>query len=142
MAVARGVSTKPRHRILLIEDDRDLADLYRIGLCQRGYYVSVAHDGEEGLELAVGLVPDLILLDIRLPRLSGLQLLQFLRSRPQTRSIPAVVVSNYDADELQRRGFDLGALEWLLKVNTTPADLIAWVDHWAEESAAVSGRRA
>jgi DNA-binding response OmpR family regulator len=134
MAVAHGgVSGNQALRILLIEDDRAVSDLYRKGLTDRGYDVIVARDGEEGLELALGLLPDLVLLDVRLPRLTGLQVLQFLRTRPQTHNTPVVVLSNYDADELQRRGFELGALEWLLKVRTTPADLIAWVDAWAEE---------
>lgn len=142
MAVARdGVAGNRTLRILLIEDDRDVAELYRKGLGQRGYDVSIARDGEEGLDMATGMLPDLVLLDVRLPKRTGLQVLQVLRARPHTANIPVVVLSNYDADELQRRGFELGALEWLVKVRTTPADLIAWVDHWAEENAAVARDR-
>jgi DNA-binding response OmpR family regulator len=118
-------------RILLIEDDRDVAELYRLGLDQRGYQVILARDGEEGLELAMALAPDLLLLDVRLPKLTGFQVLQHLRSRPQTRHIPVVVLSNYDAEELQQQGLELGAMEWLVKVRTTPADLIRFVEHWA-----------
>ncbi|MGH7883649.1 MAG: response regulator [Candidatus Dormibacteraceae bacterium] len=126
-------------RILLIEDDQEVAMLYCLALGRRGYEVTMAADGEEGLELAVALIPDLVLLDIRLPKLTGIQVLQFLRARPTTRNIPVVVLSNHDADELQHRGLELGAVEWLVKVQTTPVELIRWVDEWSNRGSDSSG---
>jgi CheY-like chemotaxis protein len=123
-------------RILLVEDDPDVAELYRFGLSQRGYEVTVARDGQEGLELAMALVPDLVLLDFRLPKLTGFQVLQHLRARPQTRHVPVVILSNYDAEELQQQGFELGAMEWLMKVKTSPSDLIRFVEHWSAQEPA------
>src|SRR5205807_5822338 len=110
-------------QVLLIEDDSALAQMYRIKLERDGYTVRVAGDGEEALRLIDDQMPDLIFLDIRLPKMDGLAFLEQLRAVERTRNIPVVIVSNYSEQELVSRGLQLGALEYLVKSQTTPGRL-------------------
>src|SRR5690242_13328536 len=105
-------------RVLLIEDDDAWADMYRARLTADGYTVTVASDGQQGLELARGEVPDLIYLDLRLPTKDGFEVLEQLRAAPPTATIPVIILSNYGEPELRARGLALGALEFLVKSDT------------------------
>jgi CheY-like chemotaxis protein len=111
-------------RILFIEDDRFIADMYRMGLEGGGWDIEVAYDGEEGLRRALEDPPSLILLDLLLPRLDGIEVLRRLRMDPNTSRIPVLIVSNASGlggrDEEARR---LGINDWMVKANTTPAAL-------------------
>jgi CheY-like chemotaxis protein len=104
--------------------------MYRVKLERDGYVVRVAGDGEEALELIAEELPDLIFLDIRLPKMDGMTLLERLRATPRTRNIPVVIVSNYSEEELVSRGLQLGALEYLVKSQTTPGQLSQGVREW------------
>ena len=117
-------------RVLFVEDDPSVAQMYKLKLELDGYSVTVASDGEQALDLARDLVPDIIFLDIRLPKLDGMAVLERLRSDDQTRHIPVVILSNYSERELVERGLKLGALEYLVKSQTTPAKLAGGVDGW------------
>ena len=81
--------------ILLVEDEVILAEMYRIRLEREGYLVRLAADGPSGLQQAIDAVPDLLLLDIRLPGFDGFQLLQELRHREETQNLPTIVLSNF-----------------------------------------------
>ena len=107
-------------RVLLIEDDAPVAEMYRMRLIADGYSVEIARSGEEGLRLAAETLPDLIYLDIRLPGMDGMKVLERLRASADTAAIPVVIVTNYGEPELRERGLKLGALEFLLKLETTP----------------------
>jgi DNA-binding response OmpR family regulator len=117
-------------RVLLVEDDAALAQMYRVKLERDGYTVQVAGDGEEALSLLRDEVPDLIFLDVRLPRMDGLAFLEQVRAQEQTKNIPVVIVSNYSEEELISRGLQLGALEYLIKSQTTPGQLSRGVPDW------------
>jgi len=117
-------------RLLLIEDDETAAEMYRLRLVADGYTVIVARDGEEGLSLATSAPPDLIYLDIRMPRLDGFEFLERLRSDPATQGIPVVILSNYGEANLRERGLALGALEFLIKAETTPVELSDNAGRW------------
>jgi CheY-like chemotaxis protein len=119
--------------VLLIEDDRDVLDMYRMRLERDGYTVHAAADGQAGLDAAKSLRPDIIFLDIRLPKLDGFQVLDLLRKDEATASIPVVILSNYGEDELRERGHKLGALELLVKADTPPGYLSANMDEWLKE---------
>jgi two-component system, OmpR family, phosphate regulon response regulator PhoB len=110
-------------KVLLIEDDEFAAEMYRLRLAADGYTVVVGQDGEEGLRMATDERPDFIYLDLRLPGLDGFEVLERLRSDPGTRHIPVIILSNYGEPELRERGLRLGALEFLVKADTTPAQL-------------------
>jgi CheY-like chemotaxis protein len=118
-------------RVLLIEDDAEFAEMYRLRLEADEYVVEWARDGSEGLALAHTWNPDLIFLDIRMPKMDGLELLRQLRAEQATRELPVVVLSNYGDDMLRREGQRLGILDWRTKVDTTPRGMSAWIDRWA-----------
>ena len=109
--------------VVLVEDDTDYAELYRLRLESEGYNVMVAADGEAGLALIRDTAPDLVYLDLRMPKLDGFGLLSALRADPETGHTPVVVLSNYDEPELREQGMTLGVLEWLVKADFTPAAL-------------------
>jgi two-component system phosphate regulon response regulator PhoB len=117
VAAASNASTPPtpRLRILIIEDERGLTDVLEYNLKREGYETIVAHDGQEGLRKAQTLLPDLILLDIMLPRLSGFDVCRQLRSGERTREIPIIIISAKAEETDQIVGFSLGADDYVTK---------------------------
>jgi two-component system, OmpR family, phosphate regulon response regulator PhoB len=117
---AAAVSTTPaqttaRLRVLVIEDERDLVDVLTYNLEREGYATIVAHDGLEGLRKAQTLLPDLILLDIMLPGMSGTDVCRELRSGERTRDIPIIIISARAEETDQVVGFSLGADDYVTK---------------------------
>jgi CheY-like chemotaxis protein len=101
--------------ILIAEDDRDIREFLVIALQVSGFNVIEARNGEEAVALASGQRPDLILLDVRMPKLTGFEACEILKANPDTRNIPIVFLSAYaHKDEIQR-GLQLGAEEYLTK---------------------------
>jgi DNA-binding response OmpR family regulator len=119
--------------VLLVEDDPAVLEMYRLKLELDGYRVSTATDGEDGLKKAGALSPDIIFLDIRLPKLDGLEVLRKLRAQDQTRDIPVIILSNYDEEDLVAGGLRLGAHEYLIKSRTTPSSLSEGIEDWLRE---------
>lgn len=117
-------------RVLFVEDDPSVAQMYKLKLELDGYQVTVASDGEQALELATSNPPDIVFLDIRLPKMDGLAVLEKLRDIENTKQVPVVILSNYSERELVERGLKLGALEYLIKSQTTPAKLAGGVESW------------
>ena len=117
-------------RVLLVEDDPSVAQMYKLKLELDGYRVEVAPDGEAALEMARRTAPDIVFLDIRLPKLDGLGVLEALRSDPATEPVPVVILSNFNEAELVERGAKLGALDHLIKSQTTPARLVGGIESW------------
>lgn len=118
------LSAGPLH-ILLVEDDPAVSGMYKLKLEMEGYRVTVCADGEEGLRMAREEKPQLIFLDIRLPRMDGMTVLEAMRGDDRTRHIPVVILSNYGEPPLIERGLRLGAREYLLKSETTPSSVAA-----------------
>jgi CheY-like chemotaxis protein len=116
--------------LLLVEDDVNVAKLYRMLLESRGYTVHHAADGVEGLDAARRERPDLILLDVMMPRMNGISFLQALREDPTLGAVPAVVLSNFREPRLVERAMALGALEYMVKAQTRPETLIGAIPHW------------
>ena len=117
-------------RVLFVEDDASVAQMYRLKLELDGYEVDVAGDGLMALEKARRQRPDIIFLDIRLPKMDGLSVLEALRQDPSTAHIPVVILSNWNEKELVERGISLGALDHLIKSQTTPARLSQRLRAW------------
>jgi len=104
--------------------------MYRLKLELDGYAVDVAGDGITALEKARTLRPDIVFLDLRLPKLDGLAVLERLRADTSTAAIPVVILSNWNEKELVERGVSLGALDHLIKSQTTPARLSQRLKDW------------
>jgi DNA-binding response OmpR family regulator len=118
-----GPSGLPETSVLLAEDDRGIAGLYRQRLELEGYAVTVAVDGEAALATALASVPKLVLLDVRLPVLDGLEVLERLSKDRRTRRVPVVMLTNWENAEARARALKLGALEFLLKSEVRPGEL-------------------
>jgi len=116
--------------VLFVEDDPAVAQMYKLKLELDGYAVEVAGDGVQAVEMATACPPDIIFLDIRLPKMDGLGVLEALRRDKRTSRVPVVILSNYSERELVDRGLKLGALEYLIKAQTTPARVAGGVVGW------------
>ncbi len=124
---------RDRVRVLFVEDDPSVAQMYKLKLELDGYDVEVVSDGEKALDVARSSPPEIIFLDIRLPKLDGFGVLEALRKDSRTRHVPVVILSNYSEKQLVDRGLRLGALEYLIKTQTTPARLSSGLDTWLKE---------
>lgn len=116
-------SAQPPLRILHIEDDPDLADMYALGMKMQGFDVVRAGDGVAGLEAALASSPDLAVIDIGLPLLDGLQVLARLRQDPRTAELPALLLTAFNPRDYRQRAAALGVGEVLGKSDTTPRKL-------------------
>jgi CheY-like chemotaxis protein len=111
-------------KILLIEDEEIMIGLLQKKLTKEGYDVSVARDGEKGLEAVKELDPDLILLDIVMPKMSGLEVLEEMSKDKKLRKVPVIVVSNSGQPVELDRAQKLGAKDWLVKTEFDPQEVI------------------
>lgn len=117
-------------KVLVVDDDRIVAEMYRLALSRAGHEVEIANDGVAALKAASTNRPDIVFLDIRMPEMDGIEVLRNLGSVNSTKSIPVVMLSNYDEPALVRQSLSLGAREYLVKAGTNPADLARIVSHW------------
>ena len=120
-------------KILLVEDEKILAEMYQSKLTRAGFKVFLVSEAEEGLALAKKEKPDLILLDILLPMENGIGFLTKLRKDPVIASTPVVAFSNYDDPKTKKQALDLGAKEYLIKTNYTPSEIIAKIKQLLNE---------
>jgi len=112
-------------KILIVEDEKILAEMYKDKFTEAGFEVFLALEAKEGLKLAKKERPDLIILDILLPRENGITFLTWLRKDSETASIPVVAFSNYDDPATKREAAKLGVKEYLIKTNYTPSEIVA-----------------
>src|SRR5260370_9256157 len=102
-----------RTRVLVIEDERALTDVLAYNLQREGYETLVSHDGQEGLRKAQTHLPDLILLDLMLPVMSGLDVCRELRAGERTREIPIIILTAKAEETDQLVGFSMGADDYV-----------------------------
>jgi CheY-like chemotaxis protein len=102
-------------RILVIEDDKFLRKACEVSLTKRGFTVLTAVDGEEGIRQAREGAPDLILLDMLMPKMTGIETLAALKKEAQTRDIPVVILSNSSIEADVQKAKSLGAVGYLVK---------------------------
>ena len=110
--------------ILLVEDDEFLAELYATKLSLEGFEVSLAVDGKKGLKLAKEMNPDLILLDIILPKKDGFEVLKALKSNASLKKIPVILLTNLSQKDEVQKGLDLGANDYLIKAHFMPYEVV------------------
>lgn len=122
-----GDQSLRRPRLVLIEDDTSIAQMYRLQLVSDGFEVLLAGDGAEGLRLIGQARPDLVLLDIRLPLMQGLDVLKSVQADADLARVPVLILSNYGEPGMVQEGLSLGARDYLIKSQTTPIQLSARV---------------
>lgn len=120
----RGGRKREAKRILLVEDDSFLAGMYVTKLTLEGFTVELATDGKQGLKLAKEFRPDLILLDIILPKMDGFAVLQTLKADRATKDIPVLLLTNVGQKESVKKGLGLGAADYLIKAHFLPSEVI------------------
>ncbi len=120
MADKKGKKTK----ILLVEDDTFLAGMYVTKLELEGFEVVMAGDGEKGLKLAREVMPDIILLDIIIPKMSGFDVLKNLKGDSATSKIPVFLLTNLGQRDDVQKGIDLGAQDYLIKAHFMPSEVV------------------
>lgn len=111
-------------KVMVVEDDASLREIYSIRITAEGYEVVSAGDGEEALAVAVREKPDLILSDVMMPKISGFDMLDILRSTPETAGIKVVMMTALSADDQRRRGEELGADRYLVKSQVGIEDVV------------------
>ena len=121
-------------KILLVEDDQSLREIYGIRLTAEGYEIVTAGDGEEALATAVREKPDLIISDVMMPKISGFDMLDILRSTPETKDIKVIMMTALSSDDQRERGERLGADRFLVKSQVGIEDVINAVHEVLDQS--------
>ena len=111
-------------KILLVEDEKMLANMYETKFKNEGFDIEKALNGEDGLKKAKEMLPDFILLDIIMPKMDGFAVLKSLKKDEKTKNIPVMLLTNLGQEEDIKRGEELGVVGYLVKANTTPADVV------------------
>ena len=121
-------------KILLVEDDQSLREIYGIRLTAEGYEIVTAGDGEEALATAVREKPDLIISDVMMPKISGFDMLDILRSTPETKDIKVIMMTALSSDDQRERGERLGADRFLVKSQVGIEDVVNAVHEVLDQS--------
>lgn len=116
------------HSILVVEDDVTLNGAYELILKQEGYDVSVAFTGKEALAITAKKDPDMIILDLRMPVMDGVEFLKRYRPRIDHPRVSVIVFSNYDMPEEIEQVYELGAERYVLKAWASPRELLKLVN--------------
>ncbi|MBR3254334.1 response regulator [Candidatus Saccharibacteria bacterium] len=111
-------------KVMVVEDDAALREIYSIRITAEGYDVVSAGDGEEALAVAVREKPNLILSDVMMPKISGFDMLDILRATPETASIKVIMMTALSSDDQRQRGERLGADRYLVKSQVGIEDVI------------------
>ncbi len=114
----------PKQKVLVVEDEEILLTALREELNTGGYETEGAVDGAEGLEKVKAFKPDLILLDLLMPKMDGMEMLQKLKADSDTRDIPVVILTNLSDYEKISEALSLGAMDYLVKANYKLEDLL------------------
>src|SRR5258706_1161135 len=102
-------------KILIIEDDPIILKMYVTVFKEKGYEVDLAKDGEEGLSKVKSFSPALILLDVMMPKMNGMEVLDHLKSDPATKAIPVIVLTNLSSDTDEESALKKGAIKYITK---------------------------
>lgn len=111
-------------KIMLVEDDNSLREIYSIRLTAEGYAIVSAGDGEEALAVAVKERPDLIISDVMMPKISGFDMLDILRSTPETQNIKVIMMTALSSEDQRERDESLGADRYLVKSQVGIEDVV------------------
>lgn len=113
-----------KDKILIVEDEPFLLDMYKMKFKQGDFEVISATDGEEAIKISKRENPDIILLDIMMPKINGFEVLENLKKSPLTKLIPVLIFSNFSQKEQKEKGIALGAVDYFVKTNYTPNQVL------------------
>ncbi|MCH7541834.1 response regulator [Patescibacteria group bacterium] len=118
------MASKDIKKVLVVDDEPAVREIYNKEFSNNGFKVILAVDGKEGLLKAGEEIPDLILLDVMMPNMSGVDTLKALKKNELTKKIPILLLTNLGEEQIIKEGFKLGADGYLLKVSYTPAQVV------------------
>ncbi len=121
--------------ILVIDDDQFITIAYKAGLERAGYLVHTAQDGEEGVKRITEIKPDLVLLDIIMPKMDGFELLQVVKADANLAHIPVVVFTNLGQKSDQQKAHEYGAIDFFVKANVSLKDVLLRLERLFEQIA-------
>lgn len=122
--MAENKSKNKMAKVLLVEDDTFLSGMYVKKLEMENFEVLLASDGKQGLRMIIEEIPDLILLDIILPKMSGFEILKEIKKDRKTKDIPVILLTNLGQKKDVERGFALGAKDYLIKAHFMPSEVV------------------
>lgn len=111
-------------KIMIVEDEKALADVLHDEFVGVGADVSMAYDGQEALDTLRGNVPDVVLLDLLLPKKDGFEVLEEMQKDKRLKDVPVVILSNLAQDEDVKRGLKLGARDYLVKTRLSLKEVV------------------
>lgn len=123
-------------KILLVEDDDGLANVYLMRLEAEGFNVKRVPNGEDALAVAIEFKPDLILLDVMMPKVSGFDVLDILRNTPETANVKVIMLTALSQDTDKQKAEKLGADDYLVKSQVVIADVVERIKHHLSSNAA------
>ena len=118
-----------KKKILLVEDDASLAAVYRARLELEGFDIKEVHNGEDALSAAVSYRPDLILLDVMMPKISGFDVLDILRNTPDTTNVRVIMLTALSQPKDKERAEKLGADDYLVNSQVVISDVVERIRH-------------
>lgn len=118
---------KVQLKIVIVEDDKFLQKILTTKFAKEGFDVRTATDGEAALALVNEALPDMILTDLILPKMSGFEVLTELKTNPKTKNVPAIVLTNLGQEEDKLRAKSLGAVEFMVKADFSINEVVAKV---------------
>src|SRR5277367_657573 len=124
-------------KILIIEDDQIVANVYRNKLAVEGYQAESAADGETGLKLMRTFQPDVVVLDLMLPKMSGIEVIKQIRSEADFAKLPIIIFSNTYLTNMIQEAWKAGATKCISKANCSPKEVIDIVRHTIGDSGAI-----
>lgn len=122
-------SAQTSKRILLVEDDDALASVYLVRLQAEGFDVRRVANGEDALAAAISYKPDLVLLDVMMPKVSGFDVLDILRNTPETANLKIIILTALSQEADKERAYSLGVDDYLVKSQVVITDVIERIKH-------------
>lgn len=114
-------------KILIVEDDIALREIYKIRLSAEGYVIVEAENGEDAVGKIIKERPDLVILDVMMPRISGFEMLELVRMTPEIADLKVIVMTALSAEEQRERAENLGALRYIVKSQVGIEDMVGIV---------------
>jgi DNA-binding response OmpR family regulator len=114
-------------KVLIVEDDPMMSRMYQKAFLEAGFEIDLAHDGQEGLDKARLSPPAIIILDVMMPKLNGMQVLENIKADPAIKMIPVIMLSNLGGQKDGEDAVAMGAVKYLLKSDVEPAQVVEFV---------------
>ena len=114
--------------LLIIEDDPYVLEIYGRVFTEQDYTVETARDGDEGMQKATSLIPNLVLLDIMIPKINGFEVLEKIKGNPKTKHIPVIMLTNLSEDQFVKKAIGLGADGFMIKAQFSLQKMVEKVE--------------